>query len=102
MTFVMGPVTGLRRLRSIRDGCGTRSYARCAVFEALESGLTTRELGDVLAGLGPTELVPPRPGEDPGEYGCRAASEIMVRYIVDGIPEGHAELVPQSRHGGRF
>lgn len=98
----MDPVIGLRRLRSTRDGCGTRwSYARRAVFEALESGLTPRELGDVLAGIGPTELVPPRPGEDPAEYGCRAASEIMVRYIVDGIPEGHPEPAPQSRHGGK-
>lgn len=97
----MGSVAGLRRLRSTRDGCGTRSYARRAVSEALESGLTTQELGDVLAGLDPTELVPPRPGEDPAEYGCRAASEIMVRYIVDDIPEGDAEPAPQSRHGGK-
>lgn len=98
----MDPVAGLRRLRSTRDGCGTRwSYARRAISEALESGLTTRELGDVLAGVGPTQLVPPRPGEDPAEYGCRAASEIMVRYIVDGIPEGQANSACQSRHGGK-
>lgn len=97
----MGPVTGLRRLRLTRNRCGTGSYAWRAVFEALEAGLTPREIGDVLAGVGPTELVPPRPGEDPAEHGCRAVSEIVVRYIVDGIPESHAEPVPQSRHGGK-
>lgn len=58
------------------------AHARRAVREALGLGLTVGELGRVLEGLDPTDLVPPHPYEDPGDYGCRAASEIMVRYLV--------------------
>lgn len=57
-------------------------YERQAIREALDFGLTVGELAGVLGGRGVTEVVPPRPDEDPREYGCRAASEIMVRYIL--------------------
>lgn len=58
------------------------SHARRAVREALDYGLTVGELKGVLGGRSPTELVPPGPSEDPEDYGCRAASEILVRYIL--------------------
>jgi hypothetical protein len=57
-------------------------YERRAVREALDFGLTAGELAGILGGLGPADLVPPRRDEDPREYGRRAASEIMVRYIL--------------------
>ena len=68
-----GPIIKGRRLGA---------HARRAVREALGLGLTVGELGQVLEGLDPTDLVPPHPDEGPGYYGSRAASEIMVRYIV--------------------
>ncbi|MFJ7441526.1 hypothetical protein ACIQW5_28380 [Methylorubrum thiocyanatum] len=57
-------------------------YECQAIREALDFGLTVGELAGVLGGLGPTDVVPPRPDEDPREYGRRAASEIMVKYIL--------------------
>ena len=68
-----GPVIKGRRLGA---------HARRAVREALGFGLTVGELGRVLEGLDPMDLVPPHPDEDPRDYGSRAASEIMVRYLV--------------------
>lgn len=59
-----------------------RPYACRAIHEALESGLTAEELDGVLGRLGPTDLVPPHRDEDVPEYGRRAASEIMVRYLL--------------------
>lgn len=59
-----------------------RPYARRAIHEALENGLTAEELDGVLGRLDPTDLVPPHRDEDVPEYGRRAASEIMVRYLL--------------------
>jgi len=68
-----GPIATEKRLGA---------HARQAVREALGFGLTVGELGQVLEGLDPTDLVPPHLDEDPVDYGPRAASEIMVRYLV--------------------
>lgn len=65
-----------------RNGRRLGVHARRAVREALGFGLTVGELGRVLEGLDPTDLVPPHPDEDPHDYGSRAASGIMVRYLV--------------------
>lgn len=58
-----------------------RPYARRAIREALEGGFTREELDVVLGNIGPTELVPPHRHEGVPEYGRRAASEFMVRYL---------------------
>lgn len=57
-------------------------YEGRAVREVLDFGLTFGELECVLGRLCLTDVVPPRPDEDPREYGYRAASEIMVQYIL--------------------
>lgn len=57
-------------------------YTRLALLEAQSMTLTEREVSDLLNGRDLTAVVPPRSGEDAPEYGCRAASELMVRYLL--------------------
>ena len=67
-----------------RPGASQRapSYACRAIHEALASGFTAEELVGVLGRLAPTDLIPPRHDEDVAGYGRRAASEMMVRYLL--------------------
>lgn len=44
--------------------------------------LALEDLAGLLGGRCPTEVVVPRTDEEPGEYGRRAASEIIVRNIL--------------------
>ena len=61
-------------------------YADRAVAEALDAGLERDDLEAVLRGRLATELVPPHPGEDPGDYADRAVSELL--YFGSATPEG--------------
>ncbi|WP_289015840.1 hypothetical protein [uncultured Methylobacterium sp.] len=56
-----------------------RTRALCEMFDLR---LTEEDLVRLLGGGCPTEVVVPRRDEKSGEYGRRAASEIMVRYIL--------------------
>lgn len=56
-----------------------RARALCEMFDLC---LTEEDLAGLLGGRCPTEVVVPRRDEGACEYGQRAASEIMVRYIL--------------------
>ena len=60
----------------------TGEHARLALLQARSMTLTEHDIASVLRGLNPTVLVPPSPGEDALAYGNRAASVLMVRYLL--------------------
>lgn len=57
-------------------------HVRIALFQARSMTLTESEIAALLSGRDLITLIPPRSGEDASEYGCRAASELMSRYLL--------------------
>jgi hypothetical protein len=57
------------------------AYEERALREALDAGITPGELKSLLRGRHATDLVAPSPGEEPGAYADRAASEFLLLYL---------------------
>lgn len=64
---------------------GVAALAERAVREATEAGLTPAELRVLLAGASVIEVVPPWPGESHAAYADRATSELLTRYLAQGV-----------------
>ncbi|MFJ7441428.1 hypothetical protein ACIQW5_27780 [Methylorubrum thiocyanatum] len=75
--------TGSSARHPEHDPRATRAeYRARALCEMLVLCLALEDLAGLLGGRCPTEVVVPRTDEEPGEYGRRAASEIIVRNIL--------------------